>query len=162
MVKRIRTLLTLFLLVMGTTMSWAEFKDFEINLTEATAAAGNSSQISAEYLPEGVTQIYYGGDRTAAYNGGQHGWEYAAFQFAVDGPVDIIIGAFLFIVETKFVSISIMLLPKSTADISPLINFAIVSKLFGKVASNIITIVANIQNILSYISNFLLITAFII
>ena len=73
-------------------MSWAEFKDFEINLTEATAAAGNSSQISAEYLPEGVTQIFYGGDRTAAYNGGQHGWQYAAFQFDVDGPVDIIIG----------------------------------------------------------------------
>ena len=73
-------------------MSWAEFKDFEINLTEATAAAGNSSQISAEYLPEGVTQIFYGGDRTAMYNGGQHGWQYAAFQFDVDGPVDIIIG----------------------------------------------------------------------
>ena len=92
MVKRIRTLLTLFLLVMGTTMSWAEFKDFEINLTEAKAAAGNSSQISAEYLPEGVIQIFYGGDRTAMYNGGQHGWQYAAFQFDVDGPVDIIIG----------------------------------------------------------------------
>ena len=73
-------------------MSWAEFKDFEINLTEATANDGNSSQISASYLPEGVTQIFYGGDREAAYNGGQHGWQYAAFQFDVDGPVDIIVG----------------------------------------------------------------------
>ena len=33
--KRIRTLLTLFLLIMGTMISWAEFKDFAINLTEA-------------------------------------------------------------------------------------------------------------------------------
>ena len=76
---------------MGTTVSWAEFKDFEINLTEATAAAGNSSQISAEYLPEGVTQIFYGGDRTAMYNGGQHGWQYAAFQFDVDGPSLVVV-----------------------------------------------------------------------
>ena len=95
MVKRIRTLLTLFLLVMGTTMSWAEFKDFEINLTEAAPDAGNASAIPSAFLPEGVTQISYPGDRTAAYdddNGYQHGWQYAAFQFAVDGPVDIIIG----------------------------------------------------------------------
>ena len=77
---------------MGTMMSWAEFKDFEINLTEAMADDDNSSQISASYLPEGVTQIFYGGDRNAARNGGQHGWQYAAFQFDVDGPVDIIIG----------------------------------------------------------------------
>ena len=77
---------------MGTTMSWAEFKDFKINLTEATASAGNSSQISSAFLPEGVTQISYEGDRTAARNGIQHGWQYAAFQFDVDGPVDIIIG----------------------------------------------------------------------
>ena len=33
MVKRIRTLLTLFLLVVGTTMSWAEFKDFDLDFT---------------------------------------------------------------------------------------------------------------------------------
>ena len=39
-----------------------------------------------------MTQIFYGGDREAAYNGGQHGWQYAAFQFDVDGPVDIIVG----------------------------------------------------------------------
>lgn len=76
-------------------MSWAEFKDFEINLTEATANSVNSSQISASYLPEGVTQIFYGGDRNAARNGGQHGWQYAAFQFDVDGPVDIIVGGCL-------------------------------------------------------------------
>ena len=73
-------------------MSWAEFKDFKINLTEATASAGNSSQISSAFLPEGVTQISYEGDRTAARNGIQHGWQYAAFQFDVEGPVDIIIG----------------------------------------------------------------------
>ena len=92
MVKRIRTLLTSFLLVMGTMVSWAEFEDFAINLTEATANTGNPTLISSNFLPEGVEQIFYGGDRTAAHNGGQHGWQYAAFQFDVDGPVDIIIG----------------------------------------------------------------------
>lgn len=92
MISRIRALLTLFLLMMGTTMSWAEFKDFAINLTEATAATDNPNKISTAFLPADVEQIFYDGDRTAKRNGGQHGWEYAAFQFDVDGPVDIIIG----------------------------------------------------------------------
>ena len=33
--KRIRTLLTLFMLIMGTMISWAEFENFAINQTEA-------------------------------------------------------------------------------------------------------------------------------
>ena len=41
--KRIRTLMTLFLFVMGTMMSWAEFKDFKLDFTLSWANVINES-----------------------------------------------------------------------------------------------------------------------
>lgn len=49
MQKRIRTLLTLFLLAIGTTMSWAEFKDFDLDFTLPWAnviTEGNDSYVT--------------------------------------------------------------------------------------------------------------------
>ena len=91
MVKRIRTLLTLFLLVMGTTMSWAEFNDFKIDLSKAVPTPEDSKVIPD--IPSWVTQISYP-QYGARFNASDpsHGWQWAAFQFAVDGPVDIVVG----------------------------------------------------------------------
>ena len=69
-------------------MSWAEFKDFEINLGKAVPTSGDSPVIPN--LPEGVTQIGYPQNK-ARFNDATHGWQWAAFQFDVDGPVDIVI-----------------------------------------------------------------------
>ena len=49
MQKRIKTLLTLFLLAIGTTMSWAEFKDFDLVFTLPWAnviTEGNDSYVT--------------------------------------------------------------------------------------------------------------------
>ena len=64
MVKRIRTILTLFLLVMGTAMSWAEasstgFKPFKIDFrtnpyTFEGSAPENVNVESGEWLDEGI------------------------------------------------------------------------------------------------------------
>ena len=87
--KHLKTLITLFLLVIGTGMSWAEFKDFEIDLR--TAVPTTSGVIPN--LPDGVTQIDYPGHVDAAtYNGAQHGWQWCAIEFPIDGLVDITIG----------------------------------------------------------------------
>lgn len=76
MVKKIRTLLTLFLLLMGTTMSWAAFKDFEIDLTQETPT-----------LPEGVVATNDGA-HGPRYNGG-HGWANYVFKFTTSESVKI-------------------------------------------------------------------------
>lgn len=76
MVKKIRTLLTLFLLLMGTTMSWAAFKDFEIDLTQETPT-----------LPEGVVATNDGA-HGPRYNGG-HGWANYVFKFTASESVKI-------------------------------------------------------------------------
>ncbi len=66
--KHLKTLVTLFLLVIGTGMSWAEFKDFEIDLMHETVT-----------LPDGVTATN-DGQNGPYYNGG-HGW--ANYVFAL-------------------------------------------------------------------------------
>ena len=78
--KHFKTLITLFLLVIGTSASWA-FEDFEIDLTQESPV-----------LPTGVTQIAYLNNYTQYYNDDTHGWHCYAIQFDVDGPVDITVG----------------------------------------------------------------------
>ena len=56
------------------------FTDFEIDL-----------RVNPFTLPEGVTQVSYP-QNGAQYHGDQHGWCWAAFRFAVDGPVRITLG----------------------------------------------------------------------
>lgn len=56
--KRIRTLLTLFLLVMGTGMSWADFKDFDLDFTLSWANVieeGNDSYVDG--VTDGVPTL---------------------------------------------------------------------------------------------------------
>lgn len=50
MVKRIRTLLTLFLLVVGTGMSWAAFTDFNLNFTKSWANSTVINQGNDTYV----------------------------------------------------------------------------------------------------------------
>ncbi len=79
MKKRIGALLT-FLLVMGTSLSWAQSQDFEISLLTATPV-----------LPTGVKQISYP-DYTTYYHQDDHGWCFYAIEFAVDTEVEITVG----------------------------------------------------------------------
>ena len=69
--KHLKTLVTLFLLVIGTGMSWAEFKDFEIDLMHETVT-----------LPDGVTATN-DGQNGPYYNGG-HGWANYVFAFTTN------------------------------------------------------------------------------
>lgn len=78
--KHLKTLITLFLLAIGTNASWA-FEDFEIDLTQKTPV-----------LPTGVEMIPYLNNYTQYHNDNTHGWHFYAIQFDVDGPVDIIVG----------------------------------------------------------------------
>ncbi len=58
MMKRIRTLLTLFLLIMGTGMSWADFKDFNLDFTLSWANVieeGNDSYVDG--VTDGVPTL---------------------------------------------------------------------------------------------------------
>lgn len=56
------------------------FQDFEVDLT-----------VGSVVLPTGVKQFSYP-KNGAGYNGGQHGWQWYAIEFDVDGPVDIFLG----------------------------------------------------------------------
>lgn len=76
MTKRLRTLLTLFLLVIGTSVSWAELQDFEIDLKENNPV-----------LPTGV-EATYDGAHGPCYNGG-HGWANYVFKFTATESVKI-------------------------------------------------------------------------
>lgn len=80
--KHLKTLITLFLLAIGTSASWA-FEDFEIDLTQETPV-----------LPTGVSTIPYLNNYSQYPNTSDlsHGWHCYAIQFDVDGPVDIIVG----------------------------------------------------------------------
>ena len=64
------------------------FKNFTIDLTKNPIAT----------LPEGVTQVSYP-QNGVNFNGPQHGWQWFAAKFAVDGPVKITIGGCQFINE---------------------------------------------------------------
>lgn len=66
--------------VMSEMASEYEFKGFVIDLT-----------VSSPVLPDDVTQISYD-QKGARHNDTQHGWQWYAVQFAVDGPVDIYVG----------------------------------------------------------------------
>ena len=79
MKRRIGALLT-FLLVMGTSLAWAQVQDFEISLLTATPE-----------LPIGVKQITYT-EHPAWYHQDNHGWCWYAIEFAVDSDVEITIG----------------------------------------------------------------------
>lgn len=57
------------------------FKDFEIDLSVNPVAP----------LPEGVTQVSYP-QNGVNFHGSQHGWQWYAIRFAVDGPVKISLG----------------------------------------------------------------------
>ena len=93
MVKRIRTLLTLFLLVMGTTVSWAEFKDFALDFTK-NWADGNKIKQSDLY----VTSFDANGnpvlatDKPASYmaciNMKYHGNQYGVYGGRIKVPVE--------------------------------------------------------------------------
>ena len=84
MTKRIRILLTLFLLVVGTAMSWAEFTDFYIDFQSDPYEV-----ILPEdgKLPSNVTV-----DRNI-YNGPQHGAQNPTITVEVTGPVKFTIGS---------------------------------------------------------------------
>ena len=69
--KHLKTLVTLFLLVIGTGMSWAEFKDFEIDLMHETVT-----------LPDGVTATNDG--QHGSYYNGDHGWANYVFAFTTN------------------------------------------------------------------------------
>ena len=69
--KHLKTLITLFLLVIGTGMSWAEFKDFEIDLMHETVT-----------LPDGVTATNDG--QHGPYYNGEHGWANYVFAFTTN------------------------------------------------------------------------------
>lgn len=66
--------------VMSEMASEYEFKGFVIDLT-----------VSSPVLPDDVTQISYD-QKGARHNDTQHGWQWYAIKFAVDGPVDIYVG----------------------------------------------------------------------
>ena len=85
MVKRIRTLLTLFLMVMGTTMSWAEFKDFGIDFRSEE----NYSVVKPEnnILPSDVVTIQGG-----SWHDSKHGYLNAWLSVNVYRPVKFSIG----------------------------------------------------------------------
>ncbi len=72
------TLVMLF--SVGVSGAWA-FNDFEIDLTKNPVGD----------LPAGVSQIGYP-TNGAGFNGSQHGWQWYAIQFDVDGPVKITVG----------------------------------------------------------------------
>ena len=91
MVKRIRTLLTLFLLVMGTTMSWAQFNDIALDFT-LPWADGNKINQSDLY----VTGFDGGSPTTtsvkptnymACINMKYHGNQYGVYGGSVKVPV---------------------------------------------------------------------------
>ena len=81
MQKRIRTLLTLFLLAIGTTMSWAEFKDFDLDFTLPWAnviTEGNDSYVTgaADGVPTLATSkpaSYMACISGMKYHGNQYG-----------------------------------------------------------------------------------------
>lgn len=64
------------------------FKDFTIDLTKKPVAT----------LPDGVKQIFYPANGVG-YNGSQHGWQFYAIEFDVEGPVDIMVGSCQYINE---------------------------------------------------------------
>ena len=71
--KNFKTLITLFLLVIGTSASWAEFKDFEIDLTKKPVV-----------LPDNVESV----NGSTQYNG-EHGWADFVFKFTTSETVKI-------------------------------------------------------------------------
>ena len=78
--KSMLILVTLIFVLLGHGKAWG-IRDFEINLQQNPVAD----------LPAGVTQISYPSNG-ASFNGSQHGWQWYAIQFNVEGSVKITLG----------------------------------------------------------------------
>lgn len=78
--KSMLILVTLIFVLLGHGKTWA-IRDFEINLQQDPVAT----------LPDGVIQISYPSNG-ASFNGSQHGWQWYAIQFNVEGSVKITLG----------------------------------------------------------------------
>lgn len=67
--KHLKTLITLFLLLIGTGMSWAEFKDFELDFTKdwakAISTGGSASSLYITSVTDGVATL--SGTETEGY-----------------------------------------------------------------------------------------------
>ena len=78
--KGVALLVILIMMVFGYGKTWA-IRDFEINLQQDPVAT----------LPDGVTQISYPSNGVS-YKDSQHGWQWYAIEFQVEGAVKISLG----------------------------------------------------------------------